>query len=106
MEQISIRSGSALAETPMSYNSPANRPTAYSALAGSEVSTWSGEWQRQCEVDTLLAMPPAQRARFFNGSGDPNDGRDGRPLEAVRGQAGVATLKADLERMEAILPTR
>jgi hypothetical protein len=83
-----------------------NHPMAWSALAGREVSTWSGEWQRQCEVDTLLAMPPAQRARFFNGSGDPNDGRDSRPLEAVRGPGGVAALKADLERMEEILRRR
>lgn len=83
-----------------------NHPMAWSALAGREVSTWSGEWQRQCEVDTLLAMPPAQRVRFFNGSGDPNDGRDGRPLEAVRGPGGVAALKDDLARMEQILRSR
>jgi hypothetical protein len=79
-----------------------NHPMAWSALAGREVSTWSSEWARQCEVDTLFAMPPAQRARFFNGSGNPND-RDGRPLEAVRGPAGVAALKADIERMEQLL---
>ncbi|KRE15667.1 hypothetical protein ASE66_12540 [Bosea sp. Root483D1] len=75
----------------------------FSHLAGREVSTWSSEWVRQCEVDTLLAMPLPRRLRFLNGSGNPEDGRDGRPLEAVRGPAGAAALAADLERMEQIL---
>ncbi|AZO82127.1 hypothetical protein B5U98_22550 [Bosea sp. Tri-39] len=79
---------------------------AYSRLAGRDVSTWSSEWARQCEVDTLLAMPAGQRLRFLNGSGRPEDGRDGRPLSAIRGQAGADALKADLERMEQILRTR
>ncbi|RXT43087.1 hypothetical protein B6S44_28910 [Bosea sp. Tri-44] len=78
----------------------------FSHLAGREVSTWSSEWARQCEVDTLLAMPAGQRLRFLNGSGRPEDGRDGRPLEAIRGAAGAATLKADLDRMEEILRAR
>ncbi|WP_257791812.1 MULTISPECIES: hypothetical protein [unclassified Bosea (in: a-proteobacteria)] len=28
----------------------------FSHLAGREVSTWSSEWARQCEVDTLLVV--------------------------------------------------
>ncbi|WP_442859483.1 hypothetical protein [Bosea sp. Tri-49] len=51
-------------------------------------------------------MPAAQRLRFLNGSGNPEDGRDGRPLVTIRGQAGADALKADLERMEDILRTR
>jgi hypothetical protein len=84
----------------------ATAPLAFSHLAGPEVSNWSNEWARQCEVDTLLAMPAAQRLRFLNGSGNPEDGRDGRPLAAIRGQAGADALKADLERMEQILRGR
>ncbi|WP_432212063.1 DUF7696 family protein [Bosea vestrisii] len=77
-----------------------------SHLAGREVSTWSNEWARQCEVDTLLAMTLPRRLRFLNGSGNPEDGRDGRPLATIRGQAGANSLKADLERMEQILRQR
>lgn len=78
----------------------------FSHLAGREVSTWSTAWARQCEVDTLLAMPLPRRLRFLNGSGNPEDGRDSRPLDTIRGPAGVASLKADLERMEEILRSR
>ncbi|MGX1786107.1 DUF7696 family protein [Bosea sp. NPDC055332] len=78
----------------------------FSRLAGTEVSTWSSEWAQQCEVETLLAMPPARRLCFINGSGSPEDGRDGRPLASIRGQAGADSLKTDLERMEQILRTR
>lgn len=81
-------------------------PLVWSHLAGRMVSTWSEEWARQCEVDTLLAMPAAKRLRFINGSGVPEDGRDGRPLATIPGQASVDALKADLERMEQILRTR
>lgn len=87
----------------MPFRDAANHPLAYSHLADRMVSTWSSEWARQCEVDTLLAMSPPQRSRFINGSGAPEDGRDGRPLATIRGQASVDALKADLERMEAIL---
>ncbi|AZO82011.1 MULTISPECIES: hypothetical protein [unclassified Bosea (in: a-proteobacteria)] len=54
----------------------------------------------------LLAMPAGQRLRFLNGSGRPEDGRDGRSLEAIRGAAGAASLKADSDRMEEILRAR
>lgn len=68
----------------MPFRDPANHPLAWSHLAGRMVSTWSGEWARQCEVDTLLAMPAAKRLRFINGSGVPEDGRDGRQVRARR----------------------
>jgi hypothetical protein len=33
--------------------------TAFSHLAGREVSTWSEEWRHECEVAAVLAMSPA-----------------------------------------------
>ncbi|KAA2241124.1 DUF7696 family protein [Salinarimonas soli] len=56
-----------------------NHPTAYSHLAGREVSTWSEEWRHECEVAAVLAMSPTQRKSFFDGSTD----GEGRPGTAV-----------------------
>lgn len=77
---------------------------AYSPLAGREVGTWSPEWQRQCEVDYLLSLSLDRRMRIIDGvPGQSGGDRDSRPMSSIRGQAGVETLKADIERMERIL---
>ncbi len=49
--------------------------TAYSLLAGREVSTSSEEWRHECEVAAVLAMSPEQRRSFFEGATDPVTGR-------------------------------
>jgi len=72
---------------------PENPPKKFSILAGREVSTWSGEWQHECEVQFLASMRPADRNEALDGV------KDGmRGIKAIRGDAAVAHLRAEIER--------
>ncbi len=64
---------------------PARRDTrtTYSYLAGRDVGLSSGEWQHECEVTYLAAMPLAKRNEFLNGAPGTTD-RDGRGIKHHR----------------------
>src|SRR4028119_2225112 len=49
----------------MTYSSDT---TAVSELTGQPVSTWSKEWQHECEERAVLAMSKAERSTVLNGS--------------------------------------
>jgi hypothetical protein len=76
------------------------QPTAYSYLAGREVSTWSEEWRHECEVAAVLAMSPDQRRSFFDGATNSVSGRKERGVTDIRGAAAVERIKADMMRLE------
>ena len=70
--------------------------TAFSHLAGREVSTWSEEWRHECEVAAVLAMSPAQRKSFFDGATDPESGRKERGVTDIRGAAAAEAIRRDM----------
>jgi hypothetical protein len=73
--------------------------TAFSHLAGCEVSTWSEEWRHECEVAAVLAMSSTQRKSFFEGNtGD--DGRKERGVTDIRGAAAAEAIRQDMFRLE------
>jgi peptidyl-tRNA hydrolase len=53
--------------------------TATSELTGQPVSTWSKEWQHECEAKAVLAVSKQDRDVFFNGS----TGENGQRKEAA-----------------------
>jgi hypothetical protein len=73
--------------------------TAYSHLAGHEVSTWSEEWRHECEVAAVLAMSPTQRKSFFDGTTG-EDGRKERGVVDIRGAVAAERIKQDMFRLE------
>ena len=73
----------------ISYSRDTN---AISEITGQPTSTWSEEWQHECEARAVLAMSKTDRETFFNGSTDEN-GRKERGIIAIRGQAAAEKLK-------------
>ena len=73
--------------------------TAYSHLAGCDVSTWSEEWRHECEVAAVLAMSPAQRKSFFDGN-TLEDGRKERGVAEIRGAEAAERIKQDMYRLD------
>lgn len=72
---------------------PDNPPHVFSILAGREVSTWSEEWQHECEVRFLAGLPLGDRNRALDGE------KDGmRGIKNIRGEAAVTRLRAEIER--------
>jgi hypothetical protein len=59
--------------------------TSVSEITGQPVSTWSEEWQHECEAHTVLAMSKAERDAFFNGSADEEGKRKERGIIAIWG---------------------
>ncbi|MCB5177058.1 MULTISPECIES: DUF7696 family protein [Microvirga] len=83
-------------------NPPYSRATtAISEITGQPVSTWSEEWQHECEARTVLAMSKAERDAFFNGSTDEDGKRKERGIIAIRGQKAAETLRGNMERLMA-----
>ena len=72
--------------------------TAFSHLAGREVSTSSEEWRHECEVAAVLAMSPSQQRSFFEGATDA-DGRKERGVVQIRGQAAADAIRRDMARL-------
>jgi hypothetical protein len=80
---------------------PNNPPVAYSHLAGREVSTWSEEWKHECEIAYLLGLPLPKRNEMLDGvTGSPD--RDARGIKGIRGEAAVAALRAEIQRLSEI----
>lgn len=74
-----------------------NQPTAFSHLAGREVSISSEEWKHECEIACLAAMPLAKRNTFLDGVAGSTD-REERGVKGIRGEAAVAQLRAEIDR--------
>lgn len=72
--------------------------TAISEITGQHVSTWSEEWQHECEARAVLAMSKTDRDAFFNGTTDEN-GRKERGIIAIRGQAAAEKLQGYMTRI-------
>lgn len=72
-----------------------SHPTAFSHLAGREVSTWSEDWRHECEVNAVLAMTPDQRRAFLEGTTEPRQ----TGVVQVRGQAAVERIREDMQRL-------
>ncbi|WP_449870996.1 DUF7696 family protein [Microvirga lenta] len=63
------------------------------------MSTWSDEWQHECEAGTVLAMSKAERDAFFNGSIDQEGKRKGHGIIAIGGQAAAEKLRGYMEKI-------
>jgi len=74
--------------------------TAISEITGQPVSTWSEEWQHECEARAVLAMSKAERDAFFNGSVDENGNRKERGIIAIRGLKAAEMLRGYMERLQ------
>ncbi len=72
----------------------------WSHLFGREVLSDSGEWRHECEVEYLLALPEAKRAEILDGVPGTTDQSQG--IKGVRGEAAVAALKVQIERLRLI----
>jgi hypothetical protein len=75
--------------------------TAVSELTGQPVSTWSEEWQHECEAKAVLAMSKEQRNTFFNGRKDENGKTVDRGVISIRGLKAAEDLKALMVRLQA-----
>ncbi|MBL0407157.1 hypothetical protein JKG68_24800 [Microvirga aerilata] len=74
--------------------------TAISELTGQPVSTWSENWQHECEAKAVLAMSKEQRNTFFNGRKDENGKTVDRGVIAIRGLKAAEDLKALMEKLQ------
>lgn len=83
---------------------PADPPLAYSYLAGREVSTWSEEWKHECEIAYLAGLAPPKLSVMLDGVAGSTD-REERGIKGVRGEAAVATLRAEITRYRALKTT-
>ena len=72
--------------------------TAISEITGQPLSTWSEEWQHECEARTVLAMSKTDRDAFFNGTTDEN-GRRERGIIAIRGRVAADKLQGYMARI-------
>jgi hypothetical protein len=85
----------------MSIESPySHDTTAISEITGRPVSTWSEEWQHECEARAVLALSKSDREAFFNGSRHEEGRRKERGIIAIRGQAAADTLRGYMERLQ------
>jgi hypothetical protein len=73
----------------------------WSDLAGREVSTSSEEWRLECEVAYLLSLPLPKRNAMLDGISGSTD-RDARGIKSIRGEAAVAALRAQIQRLSEI----
>lgn len=80
--------------------------TAISELTGQPVSTWSEEWQHECEARAVLKMSKEQRDTFFNGRKDENGKTVDRGVIGIRGLKAAEDLKALMERLQAARAAR
>lgn len=84
----------------MSTPAPYSRDTtAISEITGQPVSTWSEEWQHECEARAVLKMSKAEREAFFNGASS-ESGRRERGIIAIRGPKAAETLRGYMERLQ------
>ena len=67
--------------------------TTASEVTSQPVSTWSEEWQHECEVKAVLAMSKAERDAFFNGSTGEDGQRKERRVIAIRELKAAEALK-------------
>jgi hypothetical protein len=74
--------------------------TAISELTGQPISTWSEEWQHECEARAVLKMSKEQRDTFFNGRKDENGKSIDRGVIALRGLKAAEDLKALVGRIQ------
>jgi hypothetical protein len=87
----------------MSSNPPSSRhTTAISEITGRAVSTWSEEWQHECEARAVLALSKSEREAFFNGSRDEDGKRKERGIIAIRGPVAADTLRGYMERLQEV----
>jgi hypothetical protein len=85
----------------MSSKPPSSRDTtAISEITGRPVSTWSEEWQHECEARAVLALSKSEREAFFNGSRDEEGKRKERGIIAIRGPVAADTLRGYMERLQ------
>lgn len=82
----------------MSTRTYSRDTTAISEITGEPISTWSEEWQHECEARTVLAMAKTDRDAFFNGSTDEN-GRKDRGIIAIRGRVAADKLQGYMTRI-------
>ena len=73
--------------------------TAISEITGRSVSTWSEEWQHECEARAVLAMSKSDRDAFFNGASAEN-GRKERGIIAIRGLAAAELLRENIQKLQ------
>jgi len=76
---------------------PANPPLAYFHLFSREVSTWPEEWKHLCEIANLAELAPPNLSVMLDGVAGSTD-REERGIKGVRGEAAVATLRAEINR--------
>ena len=74
--------------------------TIISELTGQPVSTWSEEWQHECEAKAVLAMTKEQRNTFFNGRKDENGKTVDRGVIVIRGLEAAEDLKAPMGKLQ------
>ena len=74
--------------------------TAISDLTGQSVSTWSEEWQHECEARAVLKMSKEERNVFFIGRKDENGKTVDRGVIGIRGLKAAEDLKALMERLQ------
>ena len=74
--------------------------TAISEVTGQPISTWSEEWQHECEARAVQAMSKAEREAFFNGSTDEEGKRKERGIIAIRGLAAAEKLSGYMEKLQ------
>jgi hypothetical protein len=74
--------------------------TVISEITGQPVSTWSEDWQHECEARTVLAMSKAEREAFFNGSTDEDGKRKERGIIAIRGPAAAELLRSNMHKLQ------
>lgn len=96
------------------FTSPCHTPsmtysrntTAISEITGQPVSTWSEEWQHECEARAVLAMSKAERDAFFNGSTDSEGKKKERGIIAIRGLAAAEKLRGYMEKLQGARASR
>jgi len=75
--------------------------TAISEITGRPVSTWSEEWQHECEARAVLAISKAERDAFFNTAHRRGRQAEERGIIAIRGMKAAETLRGYMERLQA-----
>lgn len=73
--------------------------TALSEITGQPVSTWSEEWQHECEARAVLNMSKTDRDAFFNGASS-ESGRRERGIISIRGPKAAETLRSYMEKLQ------
>jgi hypothetical protein len=73
---------------------------AISRLTGQPVSTWSEEWQHECEARAVLKMSKQERDTFFNGRKDENGKTVDRGVISIRGLKAAEDLRTLMEQLQ------